>query len=408
VTSFGGTTVNAANGFSTTTSGAASLVIANSSANGNRIAFKFSMSGRAGLLVSYASQRTGSGFTSHLWEYSTDGTTWTTAETISSIASSFATVPLLSIAALDRAPIAYLRLTVSGATSSTGNNRIDNLQLRAADVPAIETLGTVAEFTSTFGTASAAQTVAISGFNLSNDITATAPSGFEVSADGITYASAALFPQSGGLVSGSLRVRIAATAPVSGDYNSQNIVLSSSPAPSVNITTTASGNVISKATPTITTAPTASAITSGQTLADSVLTGGSASVAGSFAFTTPSTIPAVGTASQSVTFSPTDSANFNTATTTVSVTVNPGSGADPLFTDPTKNAVLSDFTGGVKRLSFTGISGRVYGIERSGTLTGWTQIGTVTAPESGAVTFDDANPLPGTGFYRIVYPAAPN
>jgi hypothetical protein len=408
VTSFAGTTVNAASGFSTTTSGASSLVIANSSANSNRIAFKFSMSGRAGLLVSYATQRTTSGFTSHLWEFSTDGTTWTTAETISSITSSYASVSLASIAGLDRAPIAYLRLTVSGATTSTGNNRIDNLQIRAADAPAIESLGTVAAFTTTYGTASTEQTFAISGFNLSNDITATAPSGFEVSSDGNSYASTAIFTQSGGTASGSLRVRLAATAPVSGSYDSQNIVLTSSPAPSVNITTTVSGNIISKATPTNNTAPTASAITSGQTLADSVLTGGSASVAGSFAFTTPSTIPAVGTASQSVTFSPTDSANFNTATTTVSVTVNPGSGADPLFTDPTKNAVLSDITGGGKRLSFIGISGRVYGIERSGTLTGWTQIGTVTAPESGAVTFDDANPPQDKGFYRIVYPAAPN
>lgn len=408
LTSFGGTAVNAASGFSTVTSGASSLSIANSSANNNKIVFKFSMSGRAGLLVTYAAQRTSTGFSSHLWEISTDGTTWTTAETISTLATNYATVSLASIAALNRAPTAYLRLTVSGATATSGNNRIDNLQIRAADVPAIESLGTVAAFTSTYGAASTAQTFAISGFNLSNDITATAPAGFEVSADGVAYASTATFTQSGGTASGSLRIRLAASAPVSGAYNSQNIVLTSSPAPSVNITTTASGNIVSQATPTITTAPTASAITSGQTLADSVLTGGSASVPGTFAFTSPSTVPAVGTASQNVTFSPTDSANYSTATTTVSVTVNPAGGGDPLFTDPTKNAVLSDFTGGVKRLSFTGISGRVYGIERSGTLTGWTQIGTVTAPESGAVTFDDANPLPGTGFYRIVYPAAPN
>ena len=161
-------------------------------------------------------------------------------------------------------------------------------------------------------------------------------------------------------------------------------------------------------TPTITTAPTASAITVGQTLASSTLTGGVASVPGTFAFTSPTTAPAQGTSAQSVTFTPTDATNNNSVTLNVNVTVNAVVTEDPLFTDPTKNAVLSDFTGGVKRLSFTGISGRVYGIERSGTLTGWTQIGTVTAPESGAVTFDDANPLPGTGFYRIVYPAAPN
>jgi hypothetical protein len=78
---------------------------------------------------------------------------------------------------------------------------------------------------------------------------------------------------------------------------------------------------------------------------------------------------------------------------------------DPLFTDPTMNAVLSDQPAGVKRLSFTGIPGRVYGIQRSGNLSGWTQIDTVTAPPGGAVTFDDPSPLSGKGFYRIIFPA---
>ena len=85
---------------------------------------------------------------------------------------------------------------------------------------------------------------------------------------------------------------------------------------------------VSKATPVLT-APTAAAITYGQTLADSILSGGTATnanngdpVAGSFAFTTPATAPSVGTAPQDVTFTPTDTANYSNATTTVSVTVN--------------------------------------------------------------------------------------
>ena len=49
---------------------------------------------------------------------------------------------------------------------------------------------------------------------------------------------------------------------------------------SVNVT-------VNKATPTVTAWPTASAITYGQTLASSTLSGGTASVAGSFALTTP-------------------------------------------------------------------------------------------------------------------------
>ncbi len=163
-----------------------------------------------------------------------------------------------------------------------------------------------------------------------------------------------------------------------------------------------------KATPSITTAPTASAINEGQTLADSTLTGGLASVPGTFAFTTPTTAPAVGASTQSVTFTPSDTVNNNSVTLDVSVIVNAPPAVDTLFTDASKNAVLSDFTGGVKRLSFGGIPGRVYGIQRSSDLTTWTQIGTVATPQSGSVTFDDPNPLVGKGFYRIVYPAADN
>jgi len=81
--------------------------------------------------------------------------------------------------------------------------------------------------------------------------------------------------------------------------------------------------VVSKATPVITVLPTAPAITFGQPLSSSVLSGGSASVAGKFAFSSPSTVPGVGTTSQSVTFTPSDLVNYSTATTSVSVLVNP-------------------------------------------------------------------------------------
>jgi CSLREA domain-containing protein len=85
---------------------------------------------------------------------------------------------------------------------------------------------------------------------------------------------------------------------------------------------TAGQLAISKVTPTVATWPAASPITYGQTLASSLLTGGSASVAGSFAFTTPTTVPSSGTSSQSVTFTPTDAVDYTTVTGSVSVTVN--------------------------------------------------------------------------------------
>jgi len=81
---------------------------------------------------------------------------------------------------------------------------------------------------------------------------------------------------------------------------------------SVNVT-------VYRATPMITSQPTASAIFPGQSLASSKLVGGAASVTGSFAFTAPAAIPLIGSASQSVTFTPADTGNYLTATTSVMV-----------------------------------------------------------------------------------------
>jgi len=78
---------------------------------------------------------------------------------------------------------------------------------------------------------------------------------------------------------------------------------------------------VNKATPTVTAWPTAGVIQYGQTLAASNLTGGTASVAGSFAFTAPTTAPAVGANAQSVTFTPTDTVDYTAVTGTASVTV---------------------------------------------------------------------------------------
>jgi autotransporter-associated beta strand protein len=79
---------------------------------------------------------------------------------------------------------------------------------------------------------------------------------------------------------------------------------------------------IAKATPTVSAAPTASAVTAGALLSSSNLSGGTASVPGTFAWTTPSTV-VNSTASYPVTFTPNDGVNYNTASSTASVTANP-------------------------------------------------------------------------------------
>jgi len=89
--------------------------------------------------------------------------------------------------------------------------------------------------------------------------------------------------------------------------------------------TTLSSNVtvtVDKAGPVISSLPTASAITEGQSLAASVLTGGSANVAGSFAFALPGTVPAVGNSTHGVVFSPVDAGNYTVAAGNVTVRVN--------------------------------------------------------------------------------------
>ena len=159
--------------------------------------------------------------------------------------------------------------------------------------------------TLSFGTA---PTVAYNG---TGTVTATASSGLAVTYSSQTPAACSVNSGSGlvtGLAAGSNNCTIAANQAGDATY-----------AAAPQVTQTFS---IGKASPSVTTWPTATAITYGQTLASSSLSGGSASPAGSFAFTTPSTAPSAGTAAQGVTFTPTDTANYNTASSTVNVTVN--------------------------------------------------------------------------------------
>ena len=74
-------------------------------------------------------------------------------------------------------------------------------------------------------------------------------------------------------------------------------------------------------TPVISNWPSASPITFGQALSNSVLSGGSADVAGSFGWTTPTNVPPIGINSYGVTFSPVNTDNYQTVSTNVSVVV---------------------------------------------------------------------------------------
>jgi len=89
-----------------------------------------------------------------------------------------------------------------------------------------------------------------------------------------------------------------------------------------NTTTGTVSVTVNKADPSITKWPTAAAITYSAALSESTLSGGASSPNGTFAWTDLTTIPTVINEGYSVTFTPTDTDNYNLATHTVSITVN--------------------------------------------------------------------------------------
>jgi hypothetical protein len=155
---------------------------------------------------------------------------------------------------------------------------------------------------------------------------------------------------------------------------------------------------VNKATSSVTTWPTASSITYGQTLASSTLTGGVSTPAGSFAFTTPTTAPGLGTASQSVIFTPTDTTDYITLTGTAGVTVNKASTTTTLTSSLNPSGLGQSVT-----LTAT-ITGQ-YGGTATGTVTfsiGSTSLGSVSLSGGSASLATTTLPV-GTDSITAVY-----
>ncbi len=119
-------------------------------------------------------------------------------------------------------------------------------------------------------------------------------------------------------------------APLAGTTNVSVYYVPTDTADYSDVTNTV-GVTVNKGTPLVATATTASAITVGQTLASSTVTAGSftnlagaAVVIASSGFVTPTIAPLAGTTNVAVYFVPTDTADYNDVTNTVSVTVNKG------------------------------------------------------------------------------------
>jgi hypothetical protein len=99
--------------------------------NGRNITFNVSTLGFSDIVVSFATQGTSTGFNSNQFQYSLDGVNFVDFGPPFTPASVFGAVPvvftLTSVIGLNNNPNAAFRIVFNGATSSTGNNRIDNI-----------------------------------------------------------------------------------------------------------------------------------------------------------------------------------------------------------------------------------------------------------------------------------------
>lgn len=131
VDDFGGSTLNAQFG----DPAEESLSLVSNAGNGSYIQLSFSMAGYTDLEVAFATRGTSTGYSTGQWSFSTDGVNFTNFGASTATTSTTFAVASVSTTALDNEATAFLRYTLSGATSTTGNNRIDNLTLTAVPEP---------------------------------------------------------------------------------------------------------------------------------------------------------------------------------------------------------------------------------------------------------------------------------
>jgi hypothetical protein len=105
--------------------------------NGRNITFNVSTVGFSAIVVSFATQGTGTGFTSNQFQYSLDGVTFVDFNPAYMPPAAFGSSPIVftlsGIAGLNNNPNAAFRIVFNGATSASGNNRIDNLVVEGSN-----------------------------------------------------------------------------------------------------------------------------------------------------------------------------------------------------------------------------------------------------------------------------------
>lgn len=112
---------------------------ASSAGNGSHLDFLCSTVGWRDITVDFQTRGSGTGFSQGTWSWSTNGTTFTQVPGVNTATQNTAfaarTVDFSAFAALNNASTVVLRYTLSGATSTNGNNRIDDFSIRGTPLP---------------------------------------------------------------------------------------------------------------------------------------------------------------------------------------------------------------------------------------------------------------------------------
>ena len=155
---FAGTTTNDPRGSGGANTFTLSLV--GNAANNKAVVLKLSTAGYENLTLTYATRNTSTGFTSQAWSWSTDGANFTPLRTVTGLTTTFAAQSLdfSAISSINNTSSVYLKVTFSGATNSSGNNRIDNIVITATPT----TVPTPPAFTANYPRA---DNITLTGFN---------------------------------------------------------------------------------------------------------------------------------------------------------------------------------------------------------------------------------------------------
>jgi subtilisin family serine protease len=128
-----GSALNAGAGFSSLISNPAALLLRagrNLSANGKSLIFRCNSTANKTYTISYAASSATGGFSTHAWSWSNNATGTFTPMGNATLTSNFTTSNFTTSNATSNGTL-FLRLTPSGATSASGTNLIDNIQIQS-------------------------------------------------------------------------------------------------------------------------------------------------------------------------------------------------------------------------------------------------------------------------------------